>query len=88
MSDTTNARAELNPAEAAKLLGICPRTLWQLSHDGRIPHRAVVVGTGLRLRRTYYIETLREWMRIRNRCVKCMAMRCRGCQPPASTPGD
>ena len=50
----------LRPREAAKALGISPRLLWQLTHDGQIP--CVRVGTGKRRTVLYPIADLQEWL--------------------------
>lgn len=51
----------LRPREAAKALGISPRLLWQLTHDGQIP--CVRVGTGKRRTVLYPTAMLNEWLR-------------------------
>ena len=53
----------LRPREAAKALGISPRLLWQLTHDGVIP--SVRVGNGKRQTVLYPTATLQAWL-IRN----------------------
>lgn len=59
-----NEALAVGPREAAKLLGISFRTLWQLSVDGKIPHRAISLSPGnKRFRRLYYVELLREWLK-------------------------
>ena len=50
----------LRPREAAKALGISPRLLWQLTHDGEIP--CVRIGTGTRRTVLYPIATLAAWL--------------------------
>ncbi len=50
----------LRPREAAKCLGISPRLLWQLTHDGIIP--CVKVGTGKRRTVLYPVEDLKAWL--------------------------
>jgi len=35
--ETTNEKLLLKPDEVAKVLSICPRSLWQLTKDGKIP---------------------------------------------------
>ncbi len=49
------------PREAAKVLGISPRFLWQLTHDGVIPH--VKVGEGKRKCVLYPVAALEDWLR-------------------------
>ncbi len=46
----------LRPREAAKALGISPRKLWQLTHDGHIP--SVKVGRTV----LYPTAELRAWL--------------------------
>jgi len=50
----------LRPREAAKALGISPRLLWQLTHDGHIP--AVRVGNGKRRMVLYPLAELQAWL--------------------------
>ena len=50
----------LRPRVAAKALGISPRALWQLSHDGLIP--CVRVGTGKRKTVLYSVAELQAWL--------------------------
>lgn len=50
----------LRPLEAAKALGISPRLLWQLTHDGVIP--CVRVGNGKRRAVLYPTAELRAWL--------------------------
>ncbi|MEM7630052.1 MAG: helix-turn-helix domain-containing protein [Planctomycetota bacterium] len=47
----------LTEREAAQMLAVCPRTLWQLRHDGRIP--CVYIGRSVRYART----DLETWVR-------------------------
>lgn len=51
----------LRPREAAKALGISPRLLWQLTHDGVIP--CVRVGTGKRKSVLYPTSHLQAWLK-------------------------
>ena len=51
----------LRPREAAKALGISPRLLWQLTHDGQIP--CVRVGSGKRRTVLYPMAILQDWLR-------------------------
>jgi predicted DNA-binding transcriptional regulator AlpA len=44
-------------AVAARLLGVSPRSLWQLRHDGRGPRHAMVGGSV-----RYRIEELHRWL--------------------------
>lgn len=50
----------LRPRDAAKALGISPRLLWQLTHDGRIP--CVRVGNGKRRTVLYPTADLQAWL--------------------------
>ncbi|MBI2826538.1 MAG: helix-turn-helix domain-containing protein [Planctomycetia bacterium] len=50
----------LRPREAAKALGISPRLLWQLTHDGHIP--CVRVGSGKRRTVLYPTVELQAWL--------------------------
>jgi len=50
----------LRPREAAKALGISPRLLWQLTHDGAIP--CVRVGSGKRRTVLYPMAELQAWL--------------------------
>lgn len=50
----------LRPREAAKSLGISPRLLWQLTHDGHIP--CVRVGSGKRRTVLYPLAELQAWL--------------------------
>lgn len=50
----------LRPREAARALGISPRLLWQLTHDGHIP--CVRVGTGKRRTVLYPTASLQAWL--------------------------
>jgi excisionase family DNA binding protein len=50
----------LRPREAAKALGISPRLLWQLTHDGVVP--CVRVGSGKRRTVLYPTADLQAWL--------------------------
>ncbi len=50
----------LRPREAAKALGISPRWLWQLTHDGHIP--CVRLGNGKRRTVLYPTADLQSWL--------------------------
>lgn len=50
----------LRPREAAKALGISPRLLWQLTHDGVVP--CVRVGGGKRQAVLYPTADLQAWL--------------------------
>lgn len=60
VSDLTKTRLSLRPVEAAKALGISPRLLWQLTHDGVIP--CVRVGNGRRQTVLYPVADLQAWL--------------------------
>jgi len=47
----------VSEAEAARLLGVSPRTLWQLRRDGRGPRHAMVGGSV-----KYAVEEIRRWL--------------------------
>lgn len=51
----------LRPREAARALGISPRLLWQLTHDGHIP--CVRVGNGSRRITLYPVTDLQAWLK-------------------------
>ena len=50
----------LRPRDAAKALGISPRHLWQLTHDGHIP--CVRIGSGKRQTVLYPVAELQAWL--------------------------
>ena len=50
----------LRPREAARALGISPRLLWQLTHDGHVP--CVRVGSGKRRTILYPTADLQAWL--------------------------
>jgi excisionase family DNA binding protein len=54
---STEERIALRPREAAKLLGICTRTLWTWTRAGRVP--CVKIGKTV----LYPADQLREWLR-------------------------
>ena len=53
----------LRPRDAARALGVSPRTLWQWTRDGLVP--CVRVGTGRRQTVLYPIPTLTAWLAAR-----------------------
>jgi excisionase family DNA binding protein len=59
-TQTIQSPLALRPREAAKALGISPRLLWQLTHDGEIP--CVRVGSGKRKTVLYPTTTLKAWL--------------------------
>jgi len=60
MATQTVESLALRPREASRALGISPRLLWQLTHDGHIP--CVRVGTGRRKSVLYPTASLRAWL--------------------------
>ncbi len=50
----------LRPREAARVLGVSPRTLWEWTHLGIVP--CVRIGTGKRKTVLYDVQTLQEWL--------------------------
>ena len=50
----------LRPRDTATALGISPRLLWQLTHDGVIP--CVRVGSGKRKSVLYPVASLQTWL--------------------------
>ena len=59
-TDLAKMRLSLRPSEAAPALGISPRLLWQLTHDGVIP--CVRVGSGKRRTVLYPVADLQAWL--------------------------
>ena len=59
----------LRPREAAKLLGISPRTLWTWTHVGIIP--CVRVGTGKRKAVLYPLSDLQAWLSKQSATTAC-----------------
>ena len=59
MNETSSPLA-LRPREAAKALGISPRTLWQLTKDGQIP--CVRLGGAKRQMVLYPLAELQAWL--------------------------
>jgi excisionase family DNA binding protein len=61
MTPTTDSPPlALRPREAAKALGISPRLLWQLTHDGHVP--CARVGSGKRQTVLYPVADLQAWL--------------------------
>ncbi len=58
--ETVQTPLALRPRQAAKALGISPRLLWQLTHDGHIP--CVRVGSGKRRTVLYPTADLQAWL--------------------------
>jgi len=67
MQGVDNAQQPLavRPREAAQLLSISPRFLWQLTKDGGIPH--VKVGGGKRHTVLYAVADLQKWLSDRSK---------------------
>jgi len=59
-TQTIQSPLALRPREAAKALGISPRLLWQLTHDGHIP--CARIGTGKRRTVLYPVNGLQAWL--------------------------
>lgn len=59
-NESNDSPLALRPRQAAKALGISPRLLWQLTHDGEIP--CVRIGTGTRRTVLYPIAALTAWL--------------------------
>lgn len=59
-TETKHEPLAYRPREAAKVLGISERTLWQLTHDGKIP--CVRLGTGKRRAVLYPVAELQAWL--------------------------
>jgi predicted DNA-binding transcriptional regulator AlpA len=59
-TESTAIRLALRPRDAAIALGISPRLLWQLTHDGVIP--CARVGTGKRRSVLYPMTELQAWL--------------------------
>ncbi|OHB70151.1 MAG: hypothetical protein A2V70_14825 [Planctomycetes bacterium RBG_13_63_9] len=60
MTTETSQTLALRPRQAAKALGISPRLLWQLTHDGHVP--CVRVGSGKRRTVLYPTADLQAWL--------------------------
>lgn len=58
-----SSQLALRPREAAKALGISPRTLWSWTKRGLVPH--VRVGNGRRQVVLYPVAQLQAWMAAR-----------------------
>lgn len=59
-NETKQEPLAYRPREAAKVLGISERTLWQLTHDGKVP--CVRLGTGKRRAVLYPVAELQAWL--------------------------
>lgn len=62
-TDTASTPLALRPRDAAKVLHISPRLLWELTKRGDIP--CVRVGTGKRKAVLYPVDMLQSWLRER-----------------------
>lgn len=58
--ESNDSPLAMRPRDAAKALGISPRLLWQLTHDGNIP--CVRIGTGKRRTVLYPTTELLAWL--------------------------
>ncbi|NMC21972.1 MAG: helix-turn-helix domain-containing protein [Thermogutta sp.] len=58
-------RLSLRLAEAARMLGVSPRTLWSMTRRGEIPHVALMSGKGRKSLLLYPVDGLREWLQAR-----------------------
>lgn len=56
MASVEETRLAVGAVEAAKMLGVSPRTVWALTRSGRLPH----VRLGRRI--VYPVEALRAWL--------------------------
>jgi DNA-binding transcriptional MerR regulator len=59
-TDNTQSPLALRPRDAARMLGVSPRTLWGWTRDKLIP--CVRVGTGKRKTVLYSVADLRAWL--------------------------
>lgn len=59
-TDNTQPPLALRPRDAARVLGISPRTLWGWTRAGIVP--CVRVGTGKRRTVLYPVAVLRAWL--------------------------
>lgn len=50
----------LRPRDAARVLGVSPRTLWEWTHAGLIP--CARIGTGKRKTVLYSVADLQAWL--------------------------
>ena len=60
MSNTVQTPIGLRPREAARMLSISPRTLWEWTRAGIIP--CARVGTGKRKTVLYSVADLQAWL--------------------------
>jgi excisionase family DNA binding protein len=58
--DTVSSPLALRPRDAARMLGVSPRTLWAWTAEGIIP--CVRVGTGKRKTVLYSVRDLQSWL--------------------------
>jgi len=59
-TDNTQPPLALRPRDAARMLGVSPRTLWGWTRAGIVP--SVRVGTGKRRTVLYPVADLRAWL--------------------------
>jgi len=60
MSNSTTPPIALRPRDAAKILGVSPRTLWAWTQAGLIP--CAKIGTGKRKTVLYSVADLQSWL--------------------------
>jgi predicted site-specific integrase-resolvase len=59
-TDNTQPPLALRPRDAARMLGVSPRTLWGWTRAGIVP--CVRVGTGKRKTVLYAVSELQAWL--------------------------
>jgi predicted site-specific integrase-resolvase len=59
-NDNTQPRLAIRPRDAARMLGVSPRTLWGWTEAGIIP--CVRIGTGKRRTVLYPVANLQAWL--------------------------
>lgn len=59
-NESVQSPLALRPREAARMLGISPRTLWEWTRAGIVP--CVRVGTGKRKTVLYSLADLQAWL--------------------------
>ena len=60
MSDERITPLALRPRDAARVLGVSPRTLWEWTRAGLVP--CVRLGTGTRKTVLYPVADLQSWL--------------------------
>ena len=61
MTDNVQPPLSVRPREAARMLGVSPRTLWEWTRTGIVP--CVHVGAGKRKTVLYPVDALQQWLR-------------------------